>query len=84
MGVVANLTHYPLVKVNMFFYNNSFTGTIPTEWGSLTAMEELQIQVNDLQGEIPPQICTLTLAALTVLTADCDNCPATACCTQCF
>jgi hypothetical protein len=68
----------------MFFFNNTFTGAIPAEWGNLIAMEELQLQANNLEGVIPFEICALTLAGLEYLSADCDNCPETACCTECF
>lgn len=70
--------------LNLFLFNNTFTGPIPEQWGSFTAMTEMQIQINQLDGEIPSQICSLTAAALTYLSADCENCPATPCCTECY
>lgn len=70
--------------LNMFFFNNTLNGPIPAEWGSLSSMQELQLQYNNLEGEIPANVCDLTLAALEFLSADCVNCPDTQCCTQCF
>jgi len=68
----------------MFFFNNTLTGPVPTSWGQLVGMEELQLQHNNLEGVIPSEVCDLTLGALSFLSADCRNCPQTACCTQCF
>jgi len=68
----------------MFYYDNAFTGGVPVEWGSLTNMDILQVQMNLLTVEIPFEVCSLTFASLTNLIADCAICPATGtCCDEC-
>jgi hypothetical protein len=71
-----------------FFYQNGFTGGIPTEWSNLQNLEVLEVQDNLLTVTIPPQVCALRFSGLNILNADCEICPASTgsipCCTSCI
>lgn len=70
--------------LNMFYFNNSFSGEIPASWGQMNNMTELQVQFNSLSGLVPDSICVLRGDKLGILTADCSNCPSNStCCTSC-
>ena len=48
------------VVTRLFFYNNSLTGTIPSELGNLTNLTFLQLGSNSLTGSIPAELGNLT------------------------
>lgn len=63
---------------------NQFTGEVPSSLGKLSLLEELHLQLTNLVGTMPEEVCALVGAdkELQVLTADCQKieCP---CCTGC-
>ena len=64
-------------------------GTVPSELGSMTALERLQLHSTMLSGSMPDKICSLRALSLEVLESDCLNgfrvqCEDPACCTECF
>ena len=71
--------------------SNDFTGTIPSQLGELKLLKSLQLQANELSGEMPSEICSLRSGALEGLVADCDStdpfsqvsCDLT-CCSECY
>lgn len=71
-----------LLSGKMYFYNNAFTGMVPSEWGALTALEELELQENMLTGQIPQSVCILKITRGLNLEADCEICPEN-CCSDC-
>ncbi len=48
------------VVTRLFFYNNSLTGTIPSELGNLTNLTSLHLGSNSLTGSIPKEFGKLT------------------------
>ena len=67
------------------------SGTIPTEIGLVTTLDDVWLNSNDLNGTIPTQLCALKVdTGLKLLKADCSPtdttreipivCP---CCTEC-
>jgi Leucine-rich repeat (LRR) protein len=66
---------------------NNLTGTIPTEIGSITKLEILELYDTGIIGSMPNQICNLVIPSsvggnLTSLVVDCElNCT---CCTSCL
>ncbi|MYE05247.1 MAG: hypothetical protein F4Y00_09790, partial [Bacteroidetes bacterium SB0662_bin_6] len=60
----------------LYLYNNSLTGSIPTELGDMTSMVHLILAANQLSGEIPsslgnpPNLRTLYLSYNTGLTGE--------------
>ena len=52
---------------------DDFTGQIPTTLGRLKKLEELQLNSNDLSGEMPEGVCSLAeTQVLITAVADCD------------
>jgi hypothetical protein len=63
----------------LWLSNNTITGQIPSELGSLGALTILDLVANELSGAVPEQICALPLMTFE---ADCDldcNCCTTNC-----
>lgn len=52
-------------------YNNSFTGSIPTTFGTLEQLSLLYLQDNSFEGSVPLDLCSGNLGALANLAADC-------------
>lgn len=47
--------HYPLPAIHCSdLSNNSFSGSLPQAWASLSALEDLNLGNNDLSGTLPP------------------------------
>lgn len=46
---------------NVYLFNNSLTGPIPTELGQLTLVNDLELFDNSLSGRIPSALGQLTL-----------------------
>jgi hypothetical protein len=69
----------------MYFYDNAFTGQIPSEWGALTNLAELQVENNALTLGIPESVCRLKLVRGMNLEADCAICNLSTanCCSTC-
>ncbi|KAK3271918.1 hypothetical protein CYMTET_19756 [Cymbomonas tetramitiformis] len=51
----------PTTCTNMQLEHNSLTGTLPTELGELTVMNEMQLQHNSLTGSLPTELGELTM-----------------------
>lgn len=71
--------------------SNDFTGTIPSQLGELKLLKSLQLQANELSGEMPSEICSLRSGVLEGLVADCDSTDPfsqvscdMACCSECY
>jgi len=66
---------------------NKLTGEIPREFQVLTQIEKLFLDDNELEGEMPPQICSqLSSGTLKTLTSDCKESArkvSCSCCTNC-
>ena len=71
---------------------NDFRGKIPSQLGNIAKLKTLQLQSNELTGDMPNEICTLrTGGVLGELVADCDqddlfdkvSCDTATCCTDC-
>lgn len=69
----------------LYFYTNRFSGTVPTEYGALTALRRLEMYGNNLVGSIPDSICRLKITRGLNLQADCSICNLSiqGCCTSC-
>jgi hypothetical protein len=59
----------------MWMYDNSLTGTIPTQLGQLNTLKLLQVEGNAFLGSMPAEICANTVfpRPLVVLGADCAD-----------
>ncbi|EJK75530.1 hypothetical protein THAOC_02741, partial [Thalassiosira oceanica] len=71
---------------------DDFSGQIPTALGRLKKLEELQLNSNDLSGEMPEEVCSLAQTqVLITAVADCDptspfgsvTCNVPDCCSAC-
>lgn len=72
-----------LRRLNLWM--NHFESTIPESFGSLTMLEVLRVEYNDITGTMPIEICQLkeTPYRLTMLSSDCDNNTMRVYCTCC-
>lgn len=66
----------------LWVFNNTLTGTIPTEYATLTTLLVFQSEGNKLTGTMPSGLCTFDF----VLSTDCDasnevKCDCCDCCT---
>jgi len=76
-----------LNMIQMWLNDNYLTGEIPSEIANLVTLKILDLQHNELSGQMPPEICTRRrpFGRLEELGADCDfeiTC-AEECCTCC-
>jgi hypothetical protein len=55
-GINASNTHVTAISLT----NNNLVGTIPTELGNLTNLQQLSLSDNQLAGSIPPELGNLT------------------------
>jgi hypothetical protein len=67
----------------MTLESNRFTGTVPSELGRLSLLEDLKLGSNGLIGEVPIQVCDLFAGGrLQQVFVDCDDVACT-CCANC-
>ena len=80
-GVTTDSSTDYVLKLDLF--NNDFSGSIPTEIGSLTSLQYLFLDNNDFSGSIPDGVCDVVRISLR---ADCDNCDVSkdGCCGTCY
>jgi len=89
-GIPADLSSLDMRQ--MFFADNEFVDEIPVGFGSYSNLRWLDMQLNNLEGLMPLQLCSQTQVdgVLETLKGDCDNCPYDpnnpdfTCCTSCF
>ena len=66
---------------------NSLTGTMPSELGELSQLQQLYAHTNDLTGTMPSEVCAMRTTkggALQHLELDCGvNEVECSCCTRC-
>jgi len=81
----AFLGNLPMIHISVD--NTKLAGDIPTTLGQLSVLRDMYLQVTDLQGNMPDEICKLfETGDITILTADCSNKEEIVCdcCTKCF
>ena len=52
--------HILLITVTLYLSGNNLTGTIPTELGLLSSLEDLNLEANQLSGTIPTEMGLLS------------------------
>jgi hypothetical protein len=84
--IPSSFGNWGFTMKQMWMYDNSLTGSIPTELGLLNTMRLLQLEGNSFVGSMPDEICQNTNfpRPLEILGADCDD-PGFSCdcCTCC-
>ena len=54
------------INILAYLYNNQIEGSIPTELGNLTNLEECFLNYNQLSGQISEEICNIENAIITL------------------
>jgi Leucine-rich repeat (LRR) protein len=81
--LLTNCVVFPS-KEQLWLYNNTLTGQVPSELGNLESMKTLYLDGSRLTGEVPSEVCELkSSGSLDTFVTDCEQEILCGCCTAC-